>query len=296
MSSDDAERERDADSDEATAGAADDQADTAATERDTPTDHAAAEGAEGSEDAAESTAETDATGRSGVGVGNATDDLAPAEVGRGMFSDGKPPSTAFAHLYRGEVHRMNRWRTRLDRSTKWAVTMSAAVVTFAFSSSSNPHYIVLIGIGTLLAFLGIEAHRYRAYDVWRSRVRLIQENAIALGLDPSYSLVDENWRTELAEDYQKPEIKITFEEALAHRLRRVYLPLLLLLVATWVAHISIFGTGPLPREAAIGGIPGLGVIAMMGLLILGAVVIAFRPREWQAKTELRDRNIAAWKD
>lgn len=228
--------------------------------------------------------------------GGAPTELAPAEVGKGLFADEMAPSSAFAHLYRGEVHRMNRWRVRLDRTTKWGVTMSAAVVTYAFSSSTQPHYIVLIGIGTLLAFLGIEAHRYRAYDVWRSRVRLLQENAIAPGLDPSCDVDDENWRRQLAEDYRQPEVKITFEEALAHRLRRVYLPLLLLLVATWAAHVSTFGNGGLPESAAIGGVPGVVVLAVIGTVVVGAFVVAFRPREWDAKGELRDRNIAAWKD
>ncbi|MFB6235749.1 MAG: DUF2270 domain-containing protein [Halopenitus sp.] len=228
--------------------------------------------------------------------GRIGEELPPAEVGKGLFADEMAPSSAFAHLYRGEVHRMNRWRVRLDRTTKWGVTMSAAVVTYAFSSSSNPHYIVLIGIGTLLAFLGIEAHRYRAYDVWRSRVRLLQENAIAPGLDPSSEVDDENWRRQLAADYRQPEVKITFEEALAHRLRRVYLPLLLLLVATWAAHVSTFGTGNLPANAAIGSVPGVVVLAAVATVVGGAFVIAFRPREWRAKGELRDRNIAAWKD
>lgn len=231
-----------------------------------------------------------------VASGEAPMELAPAEVGKGLFADEMAPSSAFAHLYRGEVHRMNRWRVRLDRTTKWGVTMSAAVVTYAFSSSTQPHYIVLIGIGTLLAFLGIEAHRYRAYDVWRSRVRLLQENAIAPGLDPTCDVDDENWRRQLAEDYRQPEVKITFEEALAHRLRRVYLPLLLLLVATWAARVSTFGNGGLPESAAIGGVPGVVVLAAIGTVVVGAFVVAFRPREWDAKGELRDRNIAAWKD
>ncbi|MGZ0748219.1 DUF2270 domain-containing protein [Haloparvum sp. AD34] len=252
--------------------------------------------ASASEARARTTTENGEAGISPDASGYVPTDLPPSEVGKGLFADDMAPSSAFAHLYRGEVHRMNRWRVRLDRTTKWGVMMSAAVVTYAFSSSTQPHFIVLIGIGTLLTFLGMEAHRYRAYDVWRSRVRLLQENAIAPGLDPSHDVDDENWRRQLARDYRKPEVKITFEEALAHRLRRVYLPLLFLLVATWAAHVSTFGNGSLPESAAIGAVPGILVLGAIGTVVGGAVVVAFRPREWQAKGELRDRNIAAWDD
>ena len=37
----------------------------------------------------------------------------------------------------------------------------AAILTWAFSSAHNPHYIVLIVIVVVTVFLGIEARRYR---------------------------------------------------------------------------------------------------------------------------------------
>jgi uncharacterized membrane protein len=43
------------------------------------------------------------------------------EVGEGLLDEGMGPSSAMAHLYRGEVHRMKFWRERLDRTTRWAV-------------------------------------------------------------------------------------------------------------------------------------------------------------------------------
>lgn len=143
-------------------------------------------------------------------------------IGRGMFEEGMGPGSSMAHLYRGEVHRMTFWRERLDRTTNWAVTIMAAILTWTFTSD-NPHYILLVGMVMLTVFLVIEARRYRGYDLWRSRVRLLQANVFANALDPSQEIDDPHWRRELSEDYRTPRIKISFEEALAHRLRRIYL-------------------------------------------------------------------------
>ena len=51
------------------------------------------------------------------------------ELGSGLFEADMGPSSSMAHLYRGEVHRMTNWRERLDRTTNWAVTVMAAILT-----------------------------------------------------------------------------------------------------------------------------------------------------------------------
>jgi uncharacterized membrane protein len=82
-------------------------------------------------------------------------------IGAGLFEEEMGPGSAMAHLYRGEVHRMTRWRERLDRMSNWAVTVVAAILTWAFSDPSNPHSIVLMAGITVALFLGIEVHRFR---------------------------------------------------------------------------------------------------------------------------------------
>jgi len=114
-------------------------------------------------------------------------------VGRGLLEEEMGPSGAMAHLYRGEVHRMKLWRERLDRTTNWTVLLLAAILTWAFTNESNPHYVLLIGNLAVGLFLVIEARRYRAYDMWRSRVRTLQRNVWALGLDPMREPTD-GWR------------------------------------------------------------------------------------------------------
>ncbi|MFC6725821.1 DUF2270 domain-containing protein, partial [Halobium palmae] len=162
-----------------------------------------------------------------------------------------------AHLYRGEIHRMKMWRERLDRTSNWAVTLIAAILTFAFSRADHPHYIILVGAVTVGIFLVIEARRYRGYDMWRSRVRLLQRNVFAYALDPSQGIEDPDWRARLSRDYREPRTKISYEEAIAHRLRRVYLPLFTVLLAAWLVRVLVTpeaGT-PLTDAAGVGGIP-----------------------------------------
>jgi uncharacterized membrane protein len=218
-------------------------------------------------------------------------------LGRGLFERDMGPSSSMAHLYRGEVHRMTRWRERLDQTTNWAVTVIAAILTWAFTSPDNPHYLVLVGMVALGVFLGIEAHRYRGFDVWRHRVRLIQENVWAHGLDPSNALDDPEWRRELACDYRNPTLKVSFEEALAHRLRRVYLALFSVVLGAWVIRITAFApTADWPASAAIGQIPGAIVTGTVVLAYLAGVAVAFRPRDWRSKSELREEDVGAWQE
>ncbi|SHG94127.1 DUF2270 domain-containing protein [Halobaculum gomorrense] len=216
---------------------------------------------------------------------------APVHVGEGLLDEEMGPSSAMAHLYRGEIHRMKLWRERLDRTTNWAVIVIAALLTWAFTSPDNPHYIILVGVATLSVFLVIESRRYRGYDIWRTRVRTMQENVWAYGLDPEGGLVDEHWRERLGEDYRTPTLKITTEEAIAHRLHRVYLPLFAVLLAAWLIRITAFSTDPWLATAAIGMIPGSVVVAVVGVFYAVAIAIACRPRTWHAKGELRSEDL-----
>ncbi|MFC7227330.1 DUF2270 domain-containing protein [Salinirubellus salinus] len=220
----------------------------------------------------------------------APDESGDANVGYGLLDEEMGPSGAMAHLYRGEVHRMKLWRERLDQTTNWAVLLLAAILTWAFSNPSNPHYVLLIGNIAVGLFLVIEARRYRAYDMWRSRVRTLQRNVFAPGLDPTRE-VDPDWREHLAADYYQPTLKITFEEALAHRLRRVYLPLFCILDGAWVLRVTAFSAVPWPESAAIGVVSGLAVTAGLAVAFCAALFVALRPRTWRAQDELRTEDI-----
>jgi uncharacterized membrane protein len=239
----------------------------------------------------------DGDGRSDHGVGSADERPSTAvgdagtrpdpAVGKGLLDETMGPSSAMAHLYRGEIHRMKFWRERLDRTTNWAVIVMAAVLTWAFSSPTNPHYVILVGSAALTVFLVVEARRYRGYDIWRSRVRALQQNVWAPGLDPRREPAAPEWRRELADDYDRPTLKITMEEAVAHRLRRIYLPLFTVLLSAWLIRITAFGVERWPDSAVIGMLPGELVSAVVAGYTLLLAGIALRPRTWHAKEELR---------
>jgi uncharacterized membrane protein len=199
------------------------------------------------------------------------------EVGEGLLEEEMGPSSAMAHLYRGEIHRMKFWRERLDRTTRWAVIVVAALITWAFASPDNPHYVLLVGVVTLWIFLTMEARRYRGYEIWRTRVRIFQENVWSYGIDPSLGVDNPEWREKLGRDYRTPTVKISAEEALAHRLRRIYLPLSGVVLGTWLLRVTAFTAGPFPASAAVGMIPGPAVSAVVAL-VHAAAVVAYRPR------------------
>lgn len=227
---------------------------------------------------------------------DSTKDLDPTdaehrEIGRGLLEEEMGPSSSLAHLYRGEIHRMRFWRERLDQTTYWAIVVMSALLTWTFSSPENPHYVLLFGTTALIAFLLIEARRYRGYDIWRGRVRTLQKNVFAYGLDPSAGLEDPNWREELSEDYRRPAMKISVEESIAHRLRRIYLLLFTITLGAWVIRIAAFARRSWPESAAIGDIPGLAVTAAVAAFYLVAVIVAIRPRTWTAEDELHSKEI-----
>jgi uncharacterized membrane protein len=232
---------------------------------------------------------------------NGTDDFDPeapdqAGIGGEMVDDSADMSSILGDTYRGELDRETTWRSRLDQTTTWGVTVMAAILTWAFSSTDNPHYIILVGMVTVSVFLLIEARRYRDYDVYRSRVRLIQENLLANALDPTQGLEHTDWRKDLSRDYRTPTLKVTMREAIVNRLRRVYLALLSVLLAAWVFRITAFA----PQEswlttAAIVSVPGTVVVAIVGGFYVTVFALVFWPQQREAKGEFREGETGEWK-
>lgn len=202
-----------------------------------------------------------------------------------------------AHTYRGELGRTTSWRTRIDRTTNWAVVVTASLLTWTFSNEARPHYVLLIGLVMLSVFLGIETRRYRMFDIWRSRVRLLEENVFANALDPE-GVKQSNWRKLLSNDLREPRIKTPAVEAMSRRLRRVYAPLFTVLVAAWIVRLTVFtpsGSGVV-ATASIGAIHGAFVLALVGCFYLVVLTLTLRRRPRQAKGEIQSADGAdEWK-
>lgn len=186
-------------------------------------------------------------------------------------------NTALVHLYRGEVSRANTWRTRLDGTTNWAVLTTGATLSFAFSSPGNSHVMILLNSLLIGFFLYIEARRYRYYDLWRARIRLMETDFFAdLLVNSAPDGDSDNWRDLLAADLLQPHFTIGMWEAMGRRLRRNYSWIFAVLVLSWIIKIAIHPTrstdmATLLNRAAIGPLPGM-VVLLIGVLFNGLMI------------------------
>src|SRR5215468_11972036 len=109
---------------------------------------------------------------------------------------------ALAHLYRGEMYRSKIWRTRLDTTTNWAVATTGIALSVAFSNRENsPTPLILVGL-LVMVFLGIEARRYRYFDIWRTRVRTLEIYFYGPILKGQGLRTESRWNDALARDYE----------------------------------------------------------------------------------------------
>jgi len=194
-------------------------------------------------------------------------------------------NTAMVHFYRGEVQRSNTWRNRLDTTTNWAVITAGATLSFAFSSNFNPHFVIPINSVLVAFFLFMEARRYRYYEIWSSRVRVIETGYFAQLLAPQ-SAIDKEWAEHLASDLITPHFTISEWEAVGRRLRRNYLWIFMLLAGAWNLKVYLH---PAPAvsfdqfldRASVGTVPGsviflIGVIFNLGIFIFAIATVRLR--------------------
>lgn len=188
--------------------------------------------------------------------------------------------TAMVHFFRAEIQRANVWRQRLDTTTNWAVVSTGAVLSIAFSQPEIHHGIIILNTLLVMWFLFIEARRYRYYELWSYRVRLMETDFYAAMLVPPFHPSPE-WAENLAENLLTPSFPISMWEAFGRRLRRNYFWIFLILYASWVAKIWLF---PIPatslaefiNRSSVGVIPGE-VMILLGLVyytVLALVAIA----------------------
>lgn len=217
------------------------------------------------------------------------------EVAQRAVDDDQNLFSLLGDFYRGEVSHLTNESRRIDQSSDWAVAVMAAIITLTFSGRNMPSYLLFVGMAATCVFLVFEARRYRTYDAWRSRIRLLEENLFANALDPS-GVEIEDWRTELGDDLRRPTLKITFWEALSRRLRRVYGPLLAVLGAAWVVKITLFAPDRSAIEAAeFPALAGEYVIGAVVLFYVVLVAIAYWPSERAAKGEFHGEEVGEWK-
>jgi uncharacterized membrane protein len=190
---------------------------------------------------------------------------------------------ALAHLYRAEMYRSKVWRLRLDATTNWAVGLAGLALSITFSAADNtPLPLILAGLVVIL-FLFIEARRYRYFDIWRTRTRLLEVSFFRPMLTRQPILDGSAWNHVLAEDLSHVQFHISMWEAGGRRLRRNYIWIFGVLGASYIAKLLVHPT-PLASldhlwdRAAIGPIAGqvtigTGVLLYSGLAIWALITL-----------------------
>jgi uncharacterized membrane protein len=197
-----------------------------------------------------------------------------------------------AHYYRGEMARMMSWRDRIDRTTNWAITVVAAMLSVSLSTPSAHHGVLLFAMLLVFLLLSIESRRYRFFHVYRSRVRLLERNYYARVFSPQEMTDPVHWMSQLGEDLRSPHFSITQNQALARRLRRNYIWIFLILLLAWLLKITtavlqpdagrahfVHSTSELFQNAAIGYVPGWVVVAAVLILYGWMIYLTLTHRE-----------------
>jgi uncharacterized membrane protein len=168
---------------------------------------------------------------------------------------------AMSHFYRGELSRIMTWRTRLDTTTNWAITSSTAIITISFSNVGVPHLIFFFNLAIVWMLLWIEARRYRFYDAFRARVRMLEAHFLVPMVMENRNLLQGEWKKLVCEDLILPSFKISKLEAVGRRLKRNYVFIFILIMVAWVLKIFLHAKEPIDsvpafyRALRVGHIP-----------------------------------------
>jgi len=187
--------------------------------------------------------------------------------------------TILAHFHRAEIARMAGWRDRIDRTTNWAITAVAAMLSLTFSTPTAHHSVLLFGMLLVLLLILIEARRYRFFDVYRRRVRSMERNYFAQVFNPAVDVAP-HWARALGDDLQRPVFLISHREAMSRRLRRNYIWMFLLLLLAWVLKISTGRSHAIGEAGAQAGVAqswyaGADIGPLPGMLVIAAVVVFY---------------------
>jgi uncharacterized membrane protein len=152
---------------------------------------------------------------------------------------------AMSHFYRGEMGRIMVWRQRLDVTSNWAITSSTAIITIAFSTRAVPHIIFFFNLAIVWVVLWIEARRYRFYDAFRARVRMLEAHFLVPMVMENREMLHGEWKKLVCEDLILPCFKISKLEAIGRRLKRNYMFIFILILMAWIMKIFLHANAPI---------------------------------------------------
>lgn len=196
---------------------------------------------------------------------------------------------------------MSSWRDRLDRTSNWAITVVAALLSVSLSTPSAHQGVLLFAMLLITLLLYVEGRRYRFYDVYRMRVRQFERHYFAptfsaTAIDPGRA----PWLDALSEDLRHPRFRVDLATALTRRLRRNYIWMYLILLLGWILKITspkLTANGApqdtpispltLLDNAALGPLPGWIVIPLVLAFYVLLVVACLRRHKRADDDEVR---------
>ena len=186
---------------------------------------------------------------------------------------------AMSHFYRGELSRSMVWRQRLDATTTWAITTTSTICTVAFSLRDVPHLIFFFNLAVVSVMLWIEARRYRFYDAYRARVRMLEAHFLVPVVSQSTAILQGDWRRVMCADLLMPAFKISALEAIGRRLKRNYGFLYSIILLAWLAKIFLHAGHPIEswndfyQALALGNIPSWLVAGVIGITFAATLAL-----------------------
>lgn len=187
------------------------------------------------------------------------------DAARGTFSPAE--IGAIAHLYRGEVYRSTAWRSRLDNTTNWSVVTIGVALSLSYSTpTASPLPLILVAL-LVVVFMLLEARRYRYFNVWRARCRLMETDCIAPMLAGEGIVRDGKWNMLLSRDYEQPRFHVSYLLAMGRRIRKNYCYIFLIQAAAYAGKLLIHptpltGVHELFARAAVGPVSGQTVLVI----------------------------------
>jgi len=213
-------------------------------------------------------------------------------VARTSYPLGDKPLTSsefvstMSHFHRAEIARMAGWRDRLDRTTNWALTVAAAMLSVSLSTATSHHSVLIFAMLIILLLLWIEARRYRFFDFYRARVRQFERHYFAQIFSPQPDFAS-NWLLLVGENLREPRFLVSQRVAFARRLRRNYIHMFIIILIAWAVKITApslqadgssdsFGHSVVVAisNASVGPIPGWVIITLVGGLYSALIIVA----------------------
>lgn len=211
--------------------------------------------------------------------------------------------TTMSHYHRAEIARMAGWRDRLDRTTNWALTVAAAMLSVSLSTPSSHHGVLIFAMLITLVLLWIEARRYRFFDVYRSRVRQFERHYFAQIFSPQPDFAS-NWLLMLGETLRSPAFLITRRIAFARRLQRNYIHIFMILLFAWILKIStpnlqddgshrnfVQSLLEVMHNATLGPLSGYVVVGGVSIFYAVLVIVAFVTKDEEGELAIGDVHV-----